>query len=237
MTSALTKRQETLLSALIKEYIRAAHPISSGLLVERRDFDLSPATLRHNMVELEDAGYLEQPHTSAGRIPTERAWHWYINRDLADKPLRPKERQHLADVVRAARHSQAELMRRLAKAMAELSGETVLVAFDKDDLYYTGLSNLFRQPEFEEVETLYSLSRIVDHLDDVMARVFDRVEERVQVLVGRDNPFSPACGTVVARYAIPHQSTGVLGILGPLRQDYDEHVALVRYTQELLQTL
>lgn len=233
----LTDRQTSILTTIIQEYIRQAKPISSGMLVDHDEFDVSPATLRNEMMELEEAGYLEQPHTSSGRIPTERSWKWYVQHYLPkDPPSSAKNTHHLGQVIRGHKHSQNELMRQLAKTMAELSQGTVIVAFSKRDTFYTGLSNLFQQPEFEEVDLMQALSRVVDHLDEVMDEIFDHVTSQVQVLVGKDNPFSPDCGSIVARYSMPRQHSGVISILGPLRQDYQEHVALIQSVQHLLRT-
>ena len=234
---ALSARQQKLLSAIITEYVDSAKPVSSGHLVARDGLDISAATVRNDMVALEEAGYLMQPHTSAGRIPTEAAWKWFVGNVLTEKTLRQKEQTHLADVIHAYRHTQSELMRRLAKTIAELAEEAVVVSFDKNDNYYTGLSNLFAQPEFEQVNLLQNLSRVVDQMDDVMQRMFDQVDREVQVLVGKDNPFSSDFGTVVARYEISGGPSGLIGILGPMRQDYDEHLALIKHAQHLLRNL
>ncbi|MBI2984382.1 MAG: DeoR family transcriptional regulator [Candidatus Kerfeldbacteria bacterium] len=233
----VSQRQESLLGSLIRAYIASARPVSSGELVERDDFDLSPATIRHDMADLTEAGYLEQPHTSAGRIPTERAWRWYLDHRLQPHPPSRRQQAQLRQVADEFHRQPDQLVRQLAKTMAELAVESVLVAYGKDETFYTGLSNLFHQPEFENVEQLLDLSRIIDHLDEMVAKMYDRVGSEVTVLVGRDNPFSAACGTIVTRYALPRQPAGLIGILGPLRQNYGVNLGLMRYTQSLLQTI
>lgn len=233
----ITPRQQALLAAIITEYVETAKPVSSGQLVQQEDLHVSPATVRNDMAALEEAGYLYQPHTSAGRVPTEAAWKLHVSALHREKALRQKEQTYLDDVVRVYRHSQAEMMRRLAKTIAELADQAVIVAFDKNDTYYTGLSNLFSQPEFDTVNVLQNLSRVVDQMDEVMQTMFDQVDEHIQVMVGHDNPFSPDCGAIIVRYDLPHRHSGVIGILGPMRQDYDEHVALLKHTQHLLKLL
>lgn len=233
----ISTRQEALLATIIKEYVETAKPISSGQLVKRDDFDLSPATLRNDMATLDEAGYLAQPHTSAGRIPTEQAWRWYIKNWLPDGGVSKRDQAQLDSVVHKYSHKHDELMRNLAKTMAELIAETIIVGFAKNDVYYTGLSNLFSQPEFGEISTVQHLSQVIDHLDEVMTKVFDNVNDEVKVMVGRDNPFSQNCGVIVARYTLGREPSGVITILGPIRQDYHENVALMRYAQKLLQTV
>lgn len=233
----ISPRQEALLDAIITEYTASAKPVSSGQLVDREELEVSPATVRNDMAVLENAGYLHQPHTSAGRVPTETAWRWYVKRVKGESTVGKREREHLESVAKHRHVSEQEMLRQLAKALAEIIQEAVIVAFDKTDTYYTGLSNLFQQPEFADINVLQNLSKVVDHLDVVMARMYERVGNDVHVLVGRENPFSSSCGTVLGRYVIPKRHPGVIGFLGPLRQDYGEHMALLRYTQSLLQTV
>lgn len=242
----LSARQEALLDTIITEYTASAKPVSSGQLADLERLGVSPATVRNDMAALEEAGYLHQPYTSAGRIPTELAWRWFVKRVMPEAQVGKREREHLETVAYAHRDSEPEMMRRMAKALAEIIEETVIVAFDKSDTYYTGLSNLFQHPEFEDINMLQNLSKVVDHLDEVMAQMYGRVGNDVSVLVGRDNPFSVSCGTLLVRYSVAknpapagagRRSNGVIAVLGPMRQDYSEHMAILRFTQALLQTV
>lgn len=232
----ISARQESLLTSIIQEYVESAKPISSGQLVNHDDFDMSPATIRNDMVELDAAGYLTQPYTSAGRIPTEKAWRWFIKNRMEETAMPKRDQVQLDTVVERHKHRPDELLRQLAKVMADVIEETVIIGFAKDDVYSTGLSNLFAHPEFEQMDSVQHLSRVIDHLDDVMNKVFDQVDETVEVKVGRDNPFSQDLGVIITRYVLPRQS-GVISILGPIRQDYNEHIAVMRYAQQLLQGL
>jgi len=75
----LTERQKTLLLVIVRDYIDEAQPVGSRRLVERYRLDLSSATIRHEMVALTDLGYLRQPHTSAGRVPTEEGYRYFVS--------------------------------------------------------------------------------------------------------------------------------------------------------------
>jgi heat-inducible transcriptional repressor len=230
----LTTRQTQLLSAILKEYVATAEPISSGFLAKETSLAISPATVRNELVALEDGGYLVQPHTSAGRIPTEKAWRWYVQNLTQEQQVTKDTRQHVTEVIQGYRHVHAELLRQVAKTLADLAGETVVLAPTPSETYYTGLSNLFAQPEFEQADMVQSMSRVLDRFDDIMGSMFDQIENDVQVFVGRDNPFSADCGVVVVKYNLPHRPHGMIGILGPLRQDYGEHVAMLRFVADEL---
>ena len=231
----LSTRQESLLKTLIREYIETAKAVSSSQLVGRPELDVSPATVRNDMASLTDAGFLSQPHTSAGRVPTDRAWRWFISQEQGET-LTKREQAMLRSAVDRRPHQQDEVLRRLAKTMAEMVEESVMVAMGRHATFYTGLSNLFRQPEFEHLDLIQSMSQVVDRLDDVVAKFYDRIGPEPSILVGRDNPFSHACGTIIARYRVANGTEGLIGIIGPIRQDYPENLALMRYPTSLLTT-
>lgn len=233
----ISTRQTQLLTAILKEYVATAEPVSSGFLAKETTLDISPATVRNELAALEESGYLTQPHTSAGRVPTEKAWRWYVQNLLKEKEVAKATRADVVDVIHAHRHAQAELMRQLAKKLADLAQETVLLAPTSSETYYTGLSNLFAQPEFEQLDMVQSMSRVLDRFDEVMHHMFDHLEHDVEVLIGRDNPFGDDCSVVITKYSFGGRPAGLIGILGPLRQDYGEHVAMLKCTADELKRL
>lgn len=226
----LNERQAAILRAIMTEHIKTAEPVGSSVLVDKYDVDLSPASIRNEMADLEERGYLVQPHTSAGRVPTIKSYRYYLDNFLEADELS----KHDQEVIRHAAkpvHDPEQRTKSIAKSVAELCDNTVIVGFARRDVYYTGLSNLFQQPEFRERVTILSLSEVVDRLDEVIANLFDDVSDEPQVLLGRDNPFGPATGALVAKFERPGQ---LFGILGPMRMPYGHHLAVLRFTKELI---
>ncbi len=88
----LSKRAELILSLVIKEHIATAQPVGSLTLVQKYNLDVSPATVRNEMASLEAKGYLTHPHTSAGRVPTEKGYRYFVEKLLETFPLPPSER-------------------------------------------------------------------------------------------------------------------------------------------------
>ncbi len=223
----ISDRKRFLLETIIKEYVKTATPVSSGVLVEKYKLDVSPATVRNEMMELEEEGYIYQPHTSAGRVPTEAAYELFIaafSEAKKKKGLRETEERTLEQLF--GRDEAA--YKATAKAIAELSSAAVFWAFHKNDLYYTGLSNLFSQPEFRQVNAVCDVSGIIDRLEEIIDEVFEDLEEGEQILVGSKNPFGNFLSAVIVKYKHNNQS-GVLGILGPMRMDYERNLALVEF--------
>lgn len=227
----MEKRKEKLLLSVIHEYIKKATPVASKMLAGRGGFKISSATLRNEMADLEEEGYLVQPHTSAGRIPTEAGFNFYLANLPEEKfASTSKEKKVLERAARADEFPE----KNLAKVLAELSEEAVILAFGKNDVYYTGLSNLFAKPEFHDQDLVYRIGEVVDHLDEIINDIFEETKEEIKILIGKKNPFSEDCGAVVSRYRGKNKKVGLVAVLGPIRMDYGKNIALVREVKELL---
>ncbi|MFH1171163.1 MAG: hypothetical protein V1778_01315 [bacterium] len=229
----LSERQQTILKTILTEHIKTAAPVGSGVLVEKYRMDLSPASIRNEMVELENQGYLAQPHTSAGRVPTVRAYRYYLEHFLKERSVAKKDQDALKRAYASSEDDERRL-KAIAKVVAHLCSNTVIVGFARRDVYYTGLANLFHQPEFEERMTILNLSEIVDRLDEVISRIFDATPDEPHVLLGRENPFGEETGVLLTK-CHPQSSDHLFGILGPVRMPYDHHIALLRCMKNLFE--
>jgi transcriptional regulator of heat shock response len=229
----LDTRKNQLFLALVREHITSGTPVGSKALVEHARLDKSPATIRNEMAELEDSGLITQPHTSAGRIPTEKGWKYYIENFLKAELPSARHQEALEKIMKQCKDDYAHAVKTVAKTLAEFSKNACIVGFSKDDVYYTGLSNLFSEPEFENVDLIQHMSHVIDHLDEVMNDIFSNVESGTHVLVGRDNPFGTECGVVLNKYK-RGSTEHIIGILGPSRMAYNENYGLMQFTHTLL---
>ncbi len=220
----MDKRKDIILNTIIKEHIKTGAPVGSSCLVDKYKLNISPATARNEMAALESEGFIIQPHTSAGRVPTEKAYRLYLA-NVGDKKLNKNETNDLDEILKSKNEVS---FKETAKKIADISGNTVFWAFHRHNLYYTGISNLFQQPEFGEISLIYNMSAVIDRFDEIVDQVFPRVNEGVQVLLGSDNPFGNFCSTVLTKYTF-NDNIGMFGILGPMRMDYDKNIALVKF--------
>ncbi len=226
----MDSRQEKLLNLLIETYIKNAEPVGSKFLVTFGELDYGEATVRNELRELEEQGYLTHPHTSAGRIPTEKGYRHYVTQlDLEKSNLPKSDYKVLADSL--AEEADYEIARkRLAKAATELSKETVIIAFSPERVYYTGLSNLFNKSEFEDLETISNLSDIFDHCEERLEEFFEQVEESPRYFIGSENPFDETLSVVSARFG----KEGMVALLGPKRMDYRYNYGLIKKLLEII---
>lgn len=228
----ISDRKKTILETIVKEYLQTAAPVSSGSLVDKYKLDVSTATVRNEMMELEEEGYIYQPHTSAGRVPTEAAYELFLpewtKRNYIDE-LNDSEK----NLLEALFKNEEAAYRQTAKAIAELSGGAVFWAFHKNDLYYTGLSNLFSQAEFSKVDMVCDASSVIDRLEEIIDDIFEDIDSGIQVLIGSKNPFGGFLSSVIVKYK-KDKASGIFGILGPMRMNYPRNLALVEFIKNKL---
>jgi len=224
----MNERLSNLLRIVVEEYVASAEPVGSQHLVERYRMDVSPATVRNWFAELEEAGYLTQPHTSGGRVPTEKGYRAYIELFVRPKPAAKRDRDALHKTAEVATDEERQL-KAVAKHLAELSGLALIVGRDDADTFYTGLSQLFSQPEFKDWQRMVSMTEVLDRLDETLHSLRTHAFQGPQILVGRECPFGPGCGSVVIL-----TDRGFIGILGPMRMDYQYALSLMTSLSEIL---
>ena len=227
----ITDRKNKILEVIIREHIATGAPVGSSILVNKYDLQISSATVRNEMAELEEGGYIVQPHTSAGRIPTEKAYMLFLE-NLKNKTISKKEEEELA---KALTKINEPSLKQVSKVLSTFSNNAVFWAFHKNSLYYTGLSNLFSQPEFFQPDLIHDISSVIDRMDEVIDKFFDQISEGVNVYIGSQNPFSSSCSSVLVKYKKNNQS-GLFGILGPMRMDYERNIALVKFIHDKLKS-
>lgn len=226
----MKERQNILLKNIIKQYIKNAQPVGSKKLSNIIKPTISSATIRNEMADLIKKGYLVQPHLSAGRIPSLKGWQYYVENLLEEKDFSSNELEELKDIrdILKKKNNQ-DAIKVLIKELAELTKELSFIAFDKDSFYYTGLTNLFNQPEFKEQNLVYRISQVIDHLDRILEKNFDFFNKELKVLIGSKNPFSEKCGAILTM-----SDYGLIGVLGPVRMNYQKNLGHVKKVCKLI---
>jgi heat-inducible transcriptional repressor len=229
----MTQRQEKILAAIVEQYAEVASPVGSSLLA--RAFGVSSATIRSEMAGLERQGYITQPHTSAGRIPTDKGYRYYVN-SLSDTSKK-------ADTGRAERALTARVgdggvpertIRNAVDTLVELTHNLGLATIG-DRLYMSGLSNLFGQPEFMHPGQVQEVARLLDNLEPWLHETAPN--QPLSVYIGRENPIgaSAGCSLIISRFRSSYSDKSYIGVLGPTRQSYRDVMSLVGRAGEALE--
>ncbi|MDO4791891.1 MAG: heat-inducible transcriptional repressor HrcA [Buchananella hordeovulneris] len=121
-------RRLEVLKAIVSDYVHTREPVGSRAIVERHSLDVSPATIRNDMAALEDAGYIHQPHTSAGRVPTDKGYRLFVDRIAAIKPLSPAERRAV-DALFSQAVDLDDVVHRTARLLAQLTQQVAVVQY------------------------------------------------------------------------------------------------------------
>jgi len=226
----MEKRKEKLLRLVVENYLRTAEPVGSKFLIESADLELSGATVRNEMRELEENGFLSHPHTSAGRIPTEAGYRYYITNIMKANAPKKKVKKQLDSTIKR----QDDAGRRLKDAGKYVAGymnSAVIIALHPDNVYYTGISNLFIQPEFHDYTRAADISGVFDQCEELMGDLYDIADNiESKVLIGKDNPFSSVCGMVTVKVG----NKGLVAVLGPMRMDYGKAIGVLDYILEII---
>ncbi len=232
-------RQKQLLSAIVELYTKTAVPVGSQALLEHYDFGVSSATLRNDMVALEEAGYLYQPHVSAGRIPTDEGYRMYVEEMMGDEDLSREDQRRLQKELLMMKAKNTRLSRSTAKLLSALSGNLAVSGMvGKDELYDFGMREMIEKPEFQEIDELCRLVETLDTLDEKLDGVMLKLKDgETHIFIGNENPITGIdnCSMIVAPYQTS-EGRGMLAIIGPKRMDYAKNKSLIEYMRKFLGT-
>jgi len=230
----ITERQRILLDELIKEYINSAKPVSSNSLKKRVEFDVCPATIRNEMQKLTEAGYLEQPHISAGRIPTNKAYRFFV------KQLREPEDislEEIRKIIKRELENSFKLMEFITKRLAsDCCGLAFSYISEKDFLLEEGWKEVFKNPEFEKKGFLSKFTNSVDRFEKKIKDLLKEECSEVQVYIGREKSIlnSSDLSLIASKAKFPKNQHGILALLGPNRMTYDRNI---RFLDSLIKEL
>lgn len=229
----MTERQKQILSAIVEQYAEVASPVGSSLLA--KVFGVSSATIRAEMAELERLGYIRQPHTSAGRIPTDRGYRFYVNNLTQSDAALPERRAERALSARVQHGGMPErTIRNAVDTLVELTHNLGLATIG-NQLYMSGLSNLFGQPEFIGGSQVQQVARLLDNLEPWLREAAPN--EPLSVYIGSENPIGRTAGVslIISRFRSPYSDRSYIGVLGPTRQSYREVMQLVAHAGKTLE--
>jgi transcriptional regulator of heat shock response len=232
----MNSRLESILDAIIREYIETAEPVGSLTITKKYDFPYSPATIRSCMAALEEGGYIYQPHTSAGRVPTEKGYRYFVNMLESENQLLLEREERM---IKRRLDQQNARMERLADlaalTLAEMTGNLGVVSYS-GNIYSHGLPNLFKQPEFFSINNVLGVADVFDRLNELILEI--PKPEGTTVYIGSEAPIgkSAGCSIVVSDFK-RDEADGALVVLGPTRMFYPRTIAVIDEVKGLLETI
>ena len=218
----MTDRQAKILAAIVEQYAEIASPVGSVMLAKL--FGVSSATIRSEMAKLEDLGLITAPHTSAGRIPTDKGYRTYVNMITESQT-----REDAASTIdRSARAIEAHVNSHLDKSdrairsavdsLVELTGNLGFATIGSE-LYMSGIGTLFSQPEFIEGRHVQAVARLLDNIEPWLREAAPN--HALNVFIGSENPIGKSSGAtlIISKFCSPYSDKSYIGVIGPTRQN------------------
>ena len=232
------ERKKRVLQAIIKHFVETAEPVGSNTILVSYKFHVSPATIRNDMMSLEESGYISQPHTSAGRIPTDKGYRLFVD-EIADyKKARIEAKKALLEI--REEYKAEKVKEKLYDTINLLSRATNSVSFattpDNPRTFFLGMSNVLKQPEFASNGVRASeVIEMLEHSDNFIKTLkLLQITENVRTFIGDENilPQTQSCSIIVTKYT-KDKFEGYLGILGPKRMNYAYNIVLLEEIKKL----
>ena len=234
----LSQRQRNILDMVIRDYIESARPVSSQYLEKRYDFGFCPATIRNEMQKLTDLGYLSQPHTSSGRVPTDKGYRLFVD-SLIKNQNRPTVSLDLegAQTIDQEFEDLFRLANSLTRSLAQASSSLVLGYLRREDvLLKEGWEDLLLNPEFAESQIIGDFIDYLSYLEDNVKHY--KGESGLDIFIGLESNFPKAQEFAAITFVCqPSEDEQViLSIVGPKRMAYERNIALTDQVLKLFET-
>ncbi len=260
MQTSLNQRRDQIFDVIVRSYIETAEPVGSRTISKRHGLDLSSASIRNVMADLEEMGYLKQPHTSAGRVPTDKGYRYWVDRLMAREELTDKEKDWVRKQIAGARTISA-LKEKVSKIITELTENASMVYFknlkrvsflrqleaaigaqrliemmeEDSELFIEGIARIFEQPEFQDLRKIRILLHAFDDKYDIIQLLLKDLEEQgVQVHIGHEAAFRDLEDvSVVAKDCyLERIAIGSIAVVGPTRMKYPKIVSVVEFVAD-----
>jgi len=239
----LNERQKKLLWIVVRDFIDTAQPLGSEVILEKyKDLECSSATIRKELCFLEETGFLTHPHTSAGRIPTDKGYRFYVDNLMKAYQLTLREKTLVDQLGRCLNNDLANIMEQTVGTLNSISNYPAALKTNnsllqemvgkvqnsvqkakKESIYLTGLSKLFYEPEFENLENIRRITGLLEEKDK-FSKILDEYSDKgsVNINIGHEMKEEELANysLVTKELYCRGEQIGQLGIIGPTRMQY-----------------
>lgn len=234
---SLTPRQTQILKHVVEEYLETAEPVGSDNLDRKHNIGVSPATIRNEMGVLTHFGYLRQPHTSSGRVPSPKAMKFYVAQLMDEKKMSVAEEVSAKQEFLNSRESFDKLMHTATRALAQSTHALSVAVTEDGEVWHAGYANILSSPEFYNIDVTTNVLSLLEEAKRLHELFFELLEgnDPLELCFGEETGwrnFEPV-GIIASRFQTPH-TRGSLAVIGPTRLNYPVIIPVVRYYSELV---
>ena len=238
----LDERKKRILEAIVRDYLHTAEPVGSRTIWRSYMPELFPASIRNEMADLEAMGFIVQPHTSAGRIPTDLGYRFYVDHLMKTRHLTLKEDEIINEGLKQVKSDVEEALHQTLRVLSHLVEYASIVATlnDKARVYSSGFSHMLKQPEFTDINFTRKVMETIEEEDLMVEMVREYTTEKgISIRIGSENKFKEVkdCSVVMSSYEIKNQATGGIGVIGPTRMSYARTASILESLSRRLESL
>lgn len=237
----IQERKQRVLGVAVSQYINSVTPVSSAFLVNEYFGDLSSATIRNILNELEQEGYLTHPHTSAGRIPTQKGYRFYVDSLVEEIQILEEEKMKVFNAYLREKRELKQLLRKASQAISETTQYTSIVSVDGADetLYLSGTHRIVEYPDYQDLKKIQTLLIALEEKEVLYKVITKELDKRIEVFIGSEMncPDIDGCSLVVSPYKTRRGPTGRVAVLGPTSMNYREVFSTVDYVTRLMEEM
>ena len=226
----MNPRTQQILEAVIREFINTGEPVSSKVLYKKYDFEVKPATIRNELNFLDEEDFLSQPHTSSGRVPTDKAYRFLAHKvlaDFAEDLLSGFDREINALISEFARGDFRDFVHDVSEHLGVLSAG---YNSEEKSVYKSGLDDLFERLVsdiwFTDRREIYAIAKDFENLDERMVDLlnFLKKENEPKIFIGKSPITRSHHLSVIAERFNADGEDFVVAAIGPKRMDYEDGI-------------
>lgn len=245
--SDVISRRNNILKIIVEAYIDTAAPVGSRTISRKIGNSLSPATVRNVMSDLEEMGFLTHPHTSAGRVPTEKGYRYYIDELMGELPLLNEEKTAIGAAFKSKIEEMDKTVAIACRELSLMTNEMVAVSYRLNEanstfevVHFEGSSNMLNQPEFQNIEALRFLFDILERRSPIFEFMTSPLQldldKKITVRIGHENGADAlgSLSTINSYCTVKGKPFGKLSVIGPIRMNYKKSVPCVKCVSEAL---
>ena len=241
MTTSKTNhqhRKEKVLGIVVNEYTKTINPVSSAYIKDEYLLDLSPATIRNILAELEQDGYLMHPHTSAGRVPTQEGYRYYVDNLMHEIQLLEGEKKRIKKAYHQDVRNLESLLERTSEVIADLTHYTSIISIDgiNDRLFCRGTRYVVEYPDYQDINKIRNILVALEEKERILEILNRKLGQKIEIYIGHEISCSEieTCSLVVSSYKSNNGYSGRIALLGPTRMNYQKVVSALEYFSDLM---
>jgi transcriptional regulator of heat shock response len=237
--SDIQQRKDRILAIVIGRYIKTVAPVGSQYITEEHDLDVSPATVRNILADLEEEGYLTHPHTSAGRTPTQQGYRYYVDHLMNEIQLLEEEKKRISQEYKRHVNQLEDLMEKTSQVISDLTQYTSIVSLDDGEghqhkIICKGTGYVVGYPESTDILKIQAILKILEEKERIMELINRSLEKKIKIYIGHEMALKDmeSCSLAVSHF----EKGGMkwrIAVLGPTRMQYDRVVSTLEYISQI----